>query len=54
MTRIDKRFRGKPLPVSDLQQVSKFRAELEVYKRLRDEGKSHVDAMRAVFGTEGR
>lgn len=50
MTRIDKRYRGKPLPVQDLQAIARFRAELEVYSRLRKDGLDHDEAMRRVFG----
>lgn len=48
-----KRDRGKPIPVGDLQQIAKFRAELGVYRRLRAEGKSHEQAMHMVFATGG-
>jgi hypothetical protein len=47
-----KRDRGKPIPVGDLQQIAKFRAELSVYSKLRSEGANHVEAMRAVFTEE--
>jgi hypothetical protein len=48
-----KRDRGKPIPVGDLQQIAKFRAELGIYKKLRAEGKSHAEALRAVFSKGG-
>lgn len=47
-----KRDRGKPISVHDLQQISKFRAELVVYKQMRDGGKSHDEAMRMVFAED--
>lgn len=50
--RRDKRQRGKPIPVGDLQAIAKFRAELEVYNRLREEGASHQTATLAVFPEE--
>ena len=52
MTRIDKRYRGKPLPVSDLQELAKFRAELAVYTKLREQGLGHEEAMRRVGADE--
>ena len=48
-----KRDRGKPIPVSDLQTIAKFRAELEVYNRLRKGGMPHQEAQLAVFGRTG-
>jgi hypothetical protein len=48
-----KRDRGKPIPKADLDQLAKFRAELEVYDRLRKEGKTHEEAQFAVFGATG-
>jgi hypothetical protein len=48
-----RRDRGKSIPVGDLQQIAKFRAELKVYARLRADGKTHVEAMRAVFANGG-
>ncbi len=48
-----KRDRDKPIPVSDLQQIAKFRVELEVYEKLRAEGKTHTEAMLTVFGHDG-
>lgn len=50
--RRDKRQRNKPIPVEDLQTVAKFRAELVLYKRVRDEGHSRYAAMMAVFGDD--
>jgi hypothetical protein len=47
-----RRDRGKPIPVSDLQAIAKFRAELTVYGQLRDEGATHVEATRAVFADD--
>lgn len=44
-----KRDRGKPIPVGDLQQIAKFRAELEFYSKLRATGMSHTEATHAVF-----
>jgi len=48
-----KRDREKPIPMSDLQQLAKFRAELEICNKLMNEGASHIEAMRKVFGDEG-
>lgn len=48
-----KRGRGKPIPVGDLQQIAKFRAELEVYSKLRAGGMTHAEAMRRVFADGG-
>jgi hypothetical protein len=50
--RRDKRDRDKPIPVGDLQQIAKFRAELTVYKQLREQGMSHNDAMRALYAKD--
>ena len=50
--RRDKRDRDKPIPVGDLQQIACFRAEMEAYARLRKDGASHIEAMRAVFGAD--
>lgn len=47
--RRDKRYRNKPLPVKDLQTVAAFRAEMQVYAKLRAQGLSHLEAMRKVF-----
>ena len=47
--RVDKRYRGKPLPKGDLDQIAKFRAEMEIYDRLRREGLTHEQAMARVF-----
>ncbi len=51
--RRDKRDRGKPIPVSDLQAIAKFRAELTVYGRLREQGDDFATATRKVFGEDG-
>lgn len=47
-----KRDRGKPIPVGDLQQIAKFRAELTVYSQMRQNGLGHEDAMRLVFADD--
>ncbi len=52
MTRVAKKDRGKPLSVHDAQQIAKFRAEMEIYAKLRKQGASHIDAMRTVFGKD--
>jgi len=50
--RRDKRDRGKPIPVGDLQQIAKFRAELTVYSQLRERGMTHNEAMRALYAKD--
>lgn len=50
--RRDKRDRCRPIPVHDLQQIAKFRAELTVYHQLREQGMSHVDAMRVLYAED--
>lgn len=47
-----KRDRGKPIPVSDLQQIAKFRAELTVANRLKEDGLSDAEVLRRVFGDD--
>jgi hypothetical protein len=48
-----KRDRDKPIPKSDLDQVAKFRAELGVYAKLKQQGATHRKAMLLVWG-DGR
>jgi uncharacterized protein (DUF4415 family) len=47
-----KRDRSKPIAVADLQQIAKFRAELQVYAKLRADGKTHDEAMRALYAED--
>jgi hypothetical protein len=47
-----KKDRAKPIPVSDLLQIAKFKAELTVYSKVRSEGHSHWAAMMAVWGDD--
>lgn len=44
-----KRDRGKPIPRSDLDKVAEFRAELGVYSKLLDEGKTREEATAIVW-----
>jgi hypothetical protein len=50
--RRDKRDRDRPIPVGDLQQIAKFRAELTVYSKLREQGMTHDEAMRALYAKD--
>lgn len=47
-----KRDRNKPIPVGDLQQIAKFKAELQVYAKLRESGKTHDEAMHALYAKD--
>lgn len=51
--RRDRRDRGRPIPVGDLQQIAKFRAELTIYDKLRQQGLTHDDALRALYMKDG-
>lgn len=44
-----KRDRDKPVPKSDLDQIAKFRAELSVYGKLKEQGASSKDAREIVW-----
>jgi hypothetical protein len=50
--RVSKRDRDKPIPVTDLQQVARFSAELKVYAQFRERGMGHVQAMRALYASD--
>jgi len=50
--RRDKRDRGKPFAIGDLQIVARFRAELVVYEKCRSQGMNHNQAMAVVFADE--
>jgi hypothetical protein len=50
--RRDKRDRDKPIPVADLQQIAKFRAELTVYSQLRKQGMTHNEALHALYAKD--
>lgn len=47
-----KRDRDKPIPKSDLDAVAKFRAELGVYAKLKEQGYPHKAAVLMVWEDE--
>lgn len=44
-----KRDRDKPIPRSDLDKIATFRAELQVFGKLIDDGMPRREAMRKVW-----
>lgn len=42
----------KPIPISDLEEIAIFRAELGIAAKLEAQGMSHAEAMHAVWNDE--